>query len=134
MNYLAIDYWIRKTWLAVSFENIAFPLKIVDTSKLIDEVAKIINEREIKIIVIWIARFIDWKESIQSKKTKQFAKILKSKIANNVKIVFEDERYSTYEAINSMENIWVKKYDWKKLDDIAATIILQSYLDKTKNL
>lgn len=128
MNYLGLDYWTKKTWLAININNIAVPLIILETKNIIPELKKIILERKIETIVIWMANNVDGSESLHSKRIRSFANLLKKeKIC--VKIVFHDERFSTYEAISSMDNIWEKNYDPKKLDDIAASIILQSYLD-----
>ncbi len=128
-NYLSIDYWTKKTWLAINIWAIAIPLKIVQTEELINEIKKIVEERKIDNIIIWIANYDDWKESIHSKRTKKFAKIIKNFLPENIKIVFHDEWYSTFEAKNSLEITGIKQKDIKKVDDMAAAIILQNYLD-----
>lgn len=132
MNYLAIDYWTKKSWLAINVWDIAIPLKIVETPLLINEVQKEIKERWINAIVIWIANHVDWRESKHSKKIQSFKNVLNQKIPNEINIIFHDERYSSFEAKKSFELEWVKKFDAKMLDDIAATIILESYLNSIK--
>lgn len=132
MNYLCIDYWTKKSWLAINFENIAMPLKIIETSKLINELKILIPERKITSIIFGIALNIDWTNSLHAKRTRSFSSIVKN-IFPEIKIIFHDERFSSYEAESSMINIWEIKFDSKKLDDIAATIILQSFLDKNNS-
>lgn len=129
MNYLCIDYWTKKSWLAININNIAIPLKIIETSQLLEEVKILVRERKIWIIIFWMAINIDGTTSLHAKRTRSFSNIVKNNIAN-IKIIFHDERFSSFEAKSSLENLWEKKFDPKKLDDIAATIILQSYLDK----
>lgn len=130
MSYLAIDYWTKKTGLAISIEYIAIPLKVVEAHNLIWEINRIIKERQIEIIVIWLANHADWEESEQSRRTLKFAEILKKHIPNNIEIIFQDERYSSYEALSSLNLINNQKT--KQIDDVAASIILQSYLDSIK--
>lgn len=129
MNYLCIDYWTKKSWLAINIDSIAIPLKIVETSKLLNELKILISERKIEKIIFWIAINVDWTSSLHAKRTRSFSNIVKKNIPN-IKINFHDERFSSYEAESSMINIWETKFNPKRLDDIAATIILQSYLDK----
>jgi putative holliday junction resolvase len=126
MNYLSIDYWTKKCWLAINVWNIAIPLKIIATKVILDEIKKIIEEKKIDTIVIWMANYDDWKESVHSKRIKSFSWILKKSILKNIEIVFYDEWYSTFEAKNNLEEVWIKQ---KNVDDIAACIILQNYLD-----
>lgn len=129
MNYLCIDYWTKKCWLAVSVENIAFPIWIIETNKIIPVINKIIKEKWISSIVLWLAYNVDWTISLQAKRTRSFANLIKQNIPN-IKIIFHDERFSSFEAKTSLINIWETNFDSKKLDDIAATIVLQSFLDK----
>lgn len=129
MHYLAIDYWTRKSWLAINFENVSMPLKIVKTHELINEIKVIISERKIDKLILWMANHVDWRISDHSKKIIAFAKVLKWIIPKDMEIIFHDERFSSFEAAKTLELAWEKKFDPKNLDDIAACIILESYLN-----
>ena len=129
MNFLAIDYWTSKSWLAVNVEKIALPLKVVDTKNLIDIVKSIVQERKIDKIVLWLPYHVDWRESHLSRKVKAFKWVLRASLPTNISIIFHDERFSSFEAKSSMEATEAKKIDKWRLDDMAASIILQSYLD-----
>lgn len=128
MNYLWIDYWTRKIGLAVNIENIAIPVEIIENKNAIVQIWKIVNERKIDKIIIWMANHVDWRESDHSKRIKSFSGILRKEIW--IEVLFHDERFSSFEAKTSFLNIWEKKFDRRKLDDVAASIILQSYLDQ----
>ncbi len=54
----------------------------------------------------------------------------------NLEVVLQDERLSTVEATHYMiqADISRKKKERKKIDSLAANIILQTYLDKEKGL
>ena len=50
-------------------------------------------------------------------------------------VIMQDERLTTVEAINYMlEGNASRKVRKKKVDGLAATIILQTYLDKEKGI
>ncbi|EKE26054.1 MAG: hypothetical protein ACD_4C00458G0001 [uncultured bacterium (gcode 4)] len=127
MNYLGIDYWTNKIGLAINVENVALPLWIIKNSNAIEQIRKIIFDRKIDWVIIWMANHVNWKESEHSRRIKSFSGILKKEIW--IEVIFHDERFSSFEAKTSFENYWEKRFDPRKLDDIAACIILQSYLD-----
>lgn len=105
------------------------PLKIVETNLLINTVILEIKERKIDTIIVWIAPHADWRDSAHSVKIRQFVKILKSKIPSTLEIIFHDERFSSFEAAKTLELAWEKNFDPKHLDDVAACIILESYIN-----
>lgn len=105
------------------------PLKIIETPKLINEIILQIKERRIDTIIVWIAPHTDWRDSVHSVKIRQFVKVLKTKIPGNIEVVFQDERFSSFEAAKTLELAWEKNFDPKNLDDVAACIILESYLN-----
>ena len=115
--------------MAVNFQDISMPLKIIETPLLINEIILQIKERKIEKLIIWIAPHTDWRESAHSVKIRQFAKVLKTKIPDVIEIIFHDERFSSFEAAKTLELAWEKNFDPKQLDDVAACIILQSYMD-----
>jgi putative Holliday junction resolvase len=129
MNLLWIDYWTKKSGIAINFENIAMPLSIISTSELLHDILKLISERKIEKIILWIANHADGRESEITKKIKAFSRVLARKLPDWVEIVFHDERFTSFEAARTMEIAWVKKFDENHLDDVAACIILQSYID-----
>ncbi|EKE28611.1 MAG: hypothetical protein ACD_3C00037G0002 [uncultured bacterium (gcode 4)] len=129
MNYLGIDYWTKKSWIAVNFSGIAMPLSIVSTDTLINEIMKLITERKIETIVLWVADHPDWRISEISKKIRVFSGILAKRLPIWVNVILHDERFTSFEAVKSLEMAWVKKFDPNHLDDMAASIILQSYID-----
>lgn len=130
MNYLWVDYGSSKSGIAININNVAIPLKIVETHKLIEEIKTEINSRQILKIIVWIANHSDWTISKHSKKIYSFIKVLRNSIPKNIEIIEQDERYTSFEAKNAFENAWDKKTDSKRLDDVAASIILQSYIDR----
>ena len=76
---------------------------------------------------------LDGSKKRQVEKVEEFVEELKKKIPN-IKIFFVDERYTTTEAEHYLKNYSKKngKERRKVVDMVAATIILQNYLDMTK--
>ena len=61
-------------------------------------------------------------------KTQKFIEKLKN-IFSKLKIESIDERYTSFEADNILDAMWIKEKNWKK-DDLSAVLILESYLNK----
>jgi len=129
MNYLAIDYWTSKIWFAVNVWEIALPLKIVPNKWVIEEIKNIIKERNIEAIVIWIPSHVDGTIGKQALIVSDFVEKLKKSIGKKMIIYWFDERFSTYDAITSLENAGYDKKNVWQVDDMAASIILQWFFD-----
>lgn len=128
MRALAIDLWDKRCWIALEVEKVAFPKEIVlrnDIFKVIDNYLK--NYSDIWIIVVGLAYDLYWKDLKQLEKTKAFIKSLKKRYKNK-KIIWIDERFTTFEADNVLDTLWQKDKIWKK-DAISASLILESYLN-----
>jgi putative pre-16S rRNA nuclease len=86
------------------------------------------KENEVHEIVVGHPLHMDGKQSAQSGKVARFAEELRKAV--NVPIVFWDERLTSFEAEQHLEQMGL---NWRQrreqVDKIAAMIILQSYLD-----
>lgn len=131
-NFLAIDYGLKRIGAAIgdSQSRIAMPYKIIkNRSKdfVLSELKDIIsNERIGKIIVgmpYELSNGIG--NNPMMKNIKKFADFLKNNL--DIEIIFEDERRTSKIADNLL-----KGSKNKKRDDVAASLILQSYLDRIK--
>ena len=126
MKYLGIDYGSKKVGFAQSDDDgrLAFPLMISQNDKsLLKDTIELI--REIKINVVVVGESVDGngKPNAIAKEARKFA--LQIENAIDVTIVFEKEWYSTVEARKQPG----KEGD-HEVDDQAAAIVLQRYLDK----
>ncbi len=96
-------------------------------------VARIASERGAEGIVCGLPLNADGTESVQTEKTRRFVKALQEETP--LPIFFEDERYSTRAARGDLVQMGVSsKKDKKKknVDSLAATYILESYLNSKK--
>lgn len=126
MKYLGIDYGKKKVGFAQSDDDarIAFPLMIApnDQSLLKDTLELI---REMKFTTVVIGESVDGKGKPNeiAKEARKFGATIENQI--DVVIVFEKEWYSTVEARSQPG----KEGD-HEVDDQAAAIVLQRYLDR----
>lgn len=122
--YLWIDYWTRNIGVAIAEIGIAIPHGIYDHEEFFLELPELIKKRKIKTIVVGEA--IGYDAYGKQKKTFQKAIDRIQKVAPWVNIEIQDEDLTTFEAQESLGKLESDEH----LDDIAASIILQRYLDK----
>ena len=133
---LGIDFGERRVGLALSDKSnlIASPYKTIQyisENELISEIEKIVLDQEIEIFVLGLPLNMKGQDSSQTKKVRHFKKMLS---VLDLPIVYEDERFSSILAKNSLVLQNVKTgHNKSEIDRTAAAIILQQYLDKNSN-
>lgn len=89
---------------------------------------EIMKEYNIKKVVVGLPKNMNGTIGPQGEKTIKFAKKLKNKY--NVEIIYQDERLTTVEAERILIEGNVRREKRKDvIDKVAATFILQSYLE-----
>ncbi len=107
-------------------------IRYEDYEELILKIKSLIDEFNIKEVVLGYPLNMNGTESIRSKETLNFKNILESKL--NITVHLQDERLSTVEAEKILiRNDFSRKKRKKVIDKMASTIILQTYLDKRSN-
>ena len=101
------------------------------TEKDLEHLAQIIADNKVKKVVFGLPLNMDGTKGVRVEKTEAFADKLKAKC--NVEIDYYDERLSSVTAEEILIEAGVRREKRKEvIDKLAATIILQSYLDKFK--
>lgn len=131
MSTLAIDYGTKKIGIAIEVEGIAFPLAIIATKEIFSHLPKLVKERGVDTIIIGIANHMDGTTSDQAIRTREFQKKLRNLLPKDMRYIEWDERLTTFEARSSLGHIGTKSVR-DNIDDVAASIMLQSYLDQLK--
>lgn len=91
--------------------------------------ASLIKQKECDTIIIGLPLNMDGSEGDRVRIVRDFAENLKKH--TDIEIVYQDERLSTISAEKSLIEGGMRREKRKKvIDKVAATIILQSYLDK----
>lgn len=125
MQYLCIDFGLKKIGLAISDGSIAEPYGVYrfkDVDRAIAMIKNLVSKNGITNIVIGIS------EGKMSTLTKEFSSILEKEVL--IKPTFWDETLSTLEAQSYSIEANINRKKRKSMEDAyAATLILQSYLD-----
>ena len=134
MRYLGLDLGTKTLGLSISDKtgSIASSYKTLhhndDILSLLDPLLNIIKEEEIDAIVLGYPKNMNNTIGPRAKATEDFKKLLEEK--SKLDVFLMDERLSTVTAEKTMilGNTSRKKRK-EKIDSLAATIILQSFLD-----
>ena len=129
---LAIDFGIKRTGIAVTDElqMIASGLTTVNTKDLLSFILKYIKTENVETIVVGKPKKMNNTDSESEPLIKQFLNKLKPQIPS-IKVIREDERFTSKMAFQTMIDSGLSKKKRRNkalVDEISATIILQSYL------
>ena len=140
MRIIGLDLGTKTLGLAISdpSETIATGLKTLrfEENKFedsLDELKRIINEYNVGEIVIGLPKNMNNSLGFAAERTKMFEEILNKTF--NIPIHEQDERLTSVAATNVLLQADVSRKKRKKLvDELAAIIILQNYLDIRKEM
>lgn len=136
MKILAIDYGDSRTGLAHcdKFESIAAPLETIfekSPEKCFQKILAKVRELDCELIIIGHPVNMDGSAGARAKLCEALAERLKSE--SGIETVLWDERVTTVQAIGILNETNVRGKKRKAvLDTVAATLILESYLDYRK--
>jgi putative Holliday junction resolvase len=133
---LGIDFGRARIGLAISDELrlLAHPLETLPASKdAIKRIAEIIRERKIDEIVVGVPRHMSGEIGEAAKEALEFASRLRAQVSCPVETW--DERLTTVAAERALRGAGKKTRKTRHLvDQVAAQMILQSYLDRERNV
>lgn len=131
MNRLGLDIGKARIGIAKSSSTLASnheTLFCKSWTKDTNKIAELANSLYVQEVIVGLPLNMDGTEGEMCQYVKQFCNMLSSKIS--AKIIFVDERLTSISAENIMHECKVKTSKKKGLiDQISATLILQSYLD-----
>ena len=136
MRILCIDYGAKRTGLAVTdpLQIIATALATVDTKELFNYLKKYFAHEQVELILIGAPVNLDDSATHATPLVKQAVKKL-GKEFPLIPVQMVDERYTSKLAVQAMVQMGMKKKDRQvkgNIDQVAATIMLQEYLQQTK--
>ena len=129
---ISIDVGTKRTGIAVTDEmqTIAFPLETIPTPQVMLFLQKYIATEKVSKIIVGYPLDIFNKATDATPFVEKFITQLKNKFPN-LPILKVDEKFSSKNAVKEMVTMGMKKKQRQKkenIDLIAATIILQNYL------
>jgi len=130
---LGIDFGDVRIGLALSdlTKTISKPFETIKYTNLEDlslQLKVIIEEKEVDTLVVGIPFNMSGKDTKQTVKVREFVLFIKSIISLPIHLI--DERLTSKEAEKTMHTLNIKTgHNKGTIDKIAASIILQEYLD-----
>lgn len=131
---VAIDFGLKRTGLAITDENniIASGLTTVATKELMDYLILLVSTKNIGTFVLGEPKRLNMEDSHSSENVRLFKSALEKQFPD-LKIVMMDERFTSKMAKQSIIDSGIKKNKRKNkelVDEVSATIILQSYMNQ----
>ena len=133
---LAIDYGKKRTGIAVTdlLQIIANGLTTVPTTELMEFILDYVVKEPVERIVVGYPKQMNNEDSENMKRITPFVNQLRKKLPD-IPVEFVDERFTSVLAHQAMLDGGLKKKARQNkalVDEISATIILQSYLESRK--
>ncbi len=138
MKLLGLDLGTKTLGIAISDETkliasylMTLGFKERDYNSLLPKIKEIVETNKISKLILGFPKNMNNTIGERAKETIAFKKQLEDYL--NKEVVLQDERLTTVEATNYLlEANMSRKKRKQKIDGLAATIILQTYLDKMK--
>ena len=133
MRVLAIDHGTKRMGIAVSDPSgmIALPLEFIPaepSNAFLARLKTLIHEKEVELILVGMPRNMDGSYGPAAAKVQEFLALLKETIAIPIKTW--DERLTSTQANRMLLQTDMRRKERKqKVDQAAAAILLQSFLD-----
>jgi len=129
----AIDFGIKRIGIAVSDRErkIALPVSVVEGGKkAIQNIKAALPLKEVDLILIGIPLEMNGQKGSMAETVEKFAKSLEDAL-EGISVLLVDERLSSKGADASLKELSLsRKARTQKLDMVAATLLLQTYLEK----
>lgn len=132
-RYIGLDIGEKTIGVAVSdpmlmFANGLVTIKRVDSNKDIEKIKEIIKDKEVTKIVVGMPYNMDGSIGPSAQRVMSFVDLLRKSL--EIDIEYVDERLTTVSAERVLIEQKVRRENRKEhIDKIAASFILQSYLD-----
>lgn len=133
---LAIDYGKKRTGLAVSDEMqiIAGGLTTVPTTELLDFLLGYVSREPVERIIVGLPKQMNNEPSENMRRIAPFVNRLR-KVLPDIPVEFHDERFTSVLAQRTIIEAGIKKMARRNkelVDEVSATIILQSYMESKR--
>lgn len=136
MRILGLDIGEKRIGIALSdpLGWIAQSLKTLERKSIkndVEEIIKIINDYQVEKVVVGLPKNMNGTLGESGQKVVNFCEKLLDKI--NIELIYEDERLTTMAAEKVLIDADLSRKKRKGvIDSLAATFILQTYLDRNK--
>lgn len=137
MIIMSVDLGKARTGIAVcdKTEFLASPYKVIfekSPVRLLEKVSQAVTETKAELVVVGLPKNMDGSEGESAQNARAFAQSLEKE--TGIATVMQDERGTTITAHNFLNTTNTRGKKRKSVvDEVAATIILQDFLDSRKH-
>jgi putative Holliday junction resolvase len=133
---MAIDYGLKRTGIAVTdpLQIIASGLTTVETPKLVAYLKDYFKKETVELVLVGEPKNWDDSDTHATPLVREFLLRLQKEFPG-LPVLTVDERYTSKMASRAMIDMGLKKKQRQNkalVDEIAATIMLQEYMEKVK--
>jgi putative holliday junction resolvase len=128
-NFLALDVGERRIGVALAnaVAKLPAPLTTLDhDDTFMERLSGLIQEHDIGKLVIGLPRGLEGQDTAQTSYVRHFAAKLQQELG--IPIILQDEAVTSVQARAELDQKG-KTYDKKEIDALAATYILQDFID-----
>lgn len=128
---LGIDYGEKNIGIAFGRNGLVSPIKIVsgkNTQEALNEICKLAILNKITKIVVGLPVDHEGKETLQSKKTRHFAKFVKVRLKKPINFV--DEYGTSEESLVESIELGISQKRRRQIDHYSAAAILHNYFQR----
>lgn len=127
---LALDHGTSRVGVAISdpLRITASPLEVVDAAVALQRIQEIVSEYRPEIVVVGLPVSLDGAENAAAMAARRFGEAVGE--ATGLPVEFVDERFTSHTAEKALlEGGLTRRDRRRKIDKVAAAVILRSYLD-----
>ncbi len=142
MRLLGLDYGSKTVGVALTDEMgiIASPLETIERdieSKIrptLRRIEELVRQYEVSFVVLGYPVKMSGERGERAIKTEEFKTLLEKRLGEGVTVCLWDERLSTADARDILDESGVKRSEQKKyIDKIAAALILEDFMKNSKD-
>lgn len=129
---LGIDYGTSKVGVALGRNSLVMPLNIVNGKNelsAIHDITRLALENKAKAFIVGLPISADGKDTLQARKVRRFAKLLKT--ISKKPVIFSNEYSTTKDAVEEGQSKMMLSKGGKE-DSLAAALILRRYYNETQ--
>ena len=142
MRLLGLDYGSKTVGVALTDEMgiIASPLETIERdieSKIrptLRRIEELVRQYEVSFVVLGYPVKMSGERGERAIKTEEFKTLLEKRLGEGVTVCLWDERLSTADARDILDESGVKRSEQKKyIDKLAAALILEDFMKNSKD-
>ncbi len=130
---VGIDYGTKRVGVALSDESrmIASPYRVIEAAAAIEMIEQIVAEEDSELVVVGLPTGLAGNETSSTISAREFAEELSERLTVTVELA--DERFTSKVAEDVLIEAGMTRERRRQIrDKMAATVMLQSYLDSLR--